>query len=321
LGDPESLTPTEARFAQSRSKLRDARAERAPPRRDDKVITSWNALAISAFAKAAQVLDDARYLRVAQAAMEVLLESGSQAYRPSHSSRNGRTTEVVFLDDYAFLIQALLDLYETDFRASRLDDARMLMKTMIDRFQERPGTPFRFSPLDRPLDLPARTILNEDDSPSGNAAALTALHRLVLFGANLEFEQQTRAMVAGLGRYLETSAALATGLLQALDFKPSDAHEIVIVGDPDDPDTRSLLREVYRRLLHATVLAVIAPGAPGDPDALRRNETWPLLEGRPLLADRATAYVCQNRLCDLPVDTPAQLSAQLDKLVVRAPAP
>ncbi len=97
--------------------------------------------------------------------------------------------------------------------------------------------------------------------------------------------------------------------------RASEAHEIVIVGNPEAPDTRNLLREVYKRLLHGTVLAVIAP------DARRENDTWPLLAGRPLLTDRATAYVCKNRLCDLPVDTPAQLSAQLDKLVVRAPAP
>ncbi len=194
----------------------------------------------------------------------------------------------------------------------------MLMTAMIDRFQERRGRPFQFTPLDRSQDVPVRTILNEDDSPSGNAAALTAMHRLVLFGADADFERQTGSIVAGLGRYLEGSAALATGLLQALDFEPGDAHEIVIVGHPGDPDTQSLLREVYRRLLHATVLAVIAPDTPRGLDS---GETWPLLAGRPLLTDRATAYVCKKRLCDLPVDTPAGLSAQLDKLVFRAPAP
>ncbi len=314
-GDPESLLGTEARLAASRSRLRDARAERAAPRRDDKVLTSWNALAISAFAKAAQVLDDGRYLRAAQAGVASLLDSAQVPYRLSHSSRNGRAAEGVFVDDYAFLIEALLDLYETDFQTGRLDDARMLMRAMIDRFQETPGRPFQFTPLDRSLEVPVRTILNEEDGPSGNAAALTALHRLVLFGANAEFETQSASIAAGLGRYLESSAALATGLLQALDFKPSEAHEIVIVGNPGDPDTQSLLREVHRRLLHATVLAVIAPDAPRD------NDTWPLLAGRPLLTDRATAYVCKNRLCDLPVDTPTELSAQLDKLVFQAPAP
>ena len=110
-------------------------------------------------------------------------------------------------------------------------------------------------------------------------------------------------------------APSATGLLRALDFRPDEAHEIVIVGNPDDEDTRRLLREVYKRPLRGTVLAVIAPNAP------RENEAWPLLAARPLLDDKATAYVCRKRLCDLPVNTPAQLSVQLDKLVSQVPAP
>jgi uncharacterized protein YyaL (SSP411 family) len=175
--------------------------------------------------------------------------------------------------------------------------------------------PFRFTPIDQASDILARTVLSEGGTPSGNAAALTALHRLVLFGAEAAFEEQTRAVSRGLGRYLELSAASATGLLRALDFSPDEAHEIVIVGNPDDDDTRSLLREVYKRLLHGTVLAVIAPDVP------RKNDKWPLLAARPLIDDKPTAYVCRKRLCDWPVNTPAELSAQLDSLVSQLPAP
>jgi uncharacterized protein len=232
-----------------------------------------------------------------------------------HSRRGEKAAEAVFLDDYAFLVQALLDLYETDFRVSRLDDAQRLMETLIELFQEEPGTAFRFTPIGRSSGISARIILNEEDTPSGNAAALIALRRLVLFGAEAAFEKETRAISQGLGRYLETSASSATGMLRALDFTPDEAHEIVIVGNPDDGDTRHLLREVYKRLLHGTVLAVIAPDVP------RENKKWPLLAGRPLLDDKPTAYVCKNRLCDLPVNTPEELSAQLDKLVSQAPAP
>jgi hypothetical protein len=114
----------------------------------------------------------------------------------------------------------------------------------------------------------------------------------------------------GLGRYLEQSAASATGLLRALDFRPGEAREIVIVGNADDEDTRELLREVYKRLLPGAVLVVIPPDAPLS------NETWPLLAGRPLLEGKPTAYVCRNRLCELPVDSPAALAAQLDAIIV-----
>jgi uncharacterized protein YyaL (SSP411 family) len=309
---PESLARADL-LAESRSRLLAARGEREAPLRDDKVLTSWNALAVSAFAKAAQVLDDARYLKVAQKEMRHLL--GAAEVRLTHSRLGAKAGEAVFLDDYAFLVAALLDLYETDFEASRLDDARALMETVVERFQEEEGAPFRFTPIDRSSDIPARTVLSEEGAPSGNAAALVALHRLVLFGAEEAFAEQTRAISERLGRTLEVSAASATGLLRALDFTPDEAHEIVIVGDLADEGTRSLLREVYGRLVHGTVLAVIAPDVP------RENERWPLLAARPLIDDKPTAYVCRKRLCDWPVNTPAELAAQLDKLVSRAPAP
>jgi uncharacterized protein YyaL (SSP411 family) len=313
--DGPPLPGTGDLLRESRPRLLDARSLRTPPLRDDKVVTSWNALTVSAFAKAAQVLGDKRYLQVAQEEIRHLLAAASDAGRLTHSRRAGKTDGKVFLDDYAFLIQALLDLYETDFRVSRLDDARMLMETLIERFQDQPGLPFRFAPVDRSLGIPARRILEEQGTPSGNAAALIALHRLVLFGAEGAIQEQARAISRGLAPYLDQSASLATGLLAALDFFPDEAHEIVIVGNPDDRDTKDLLRQVYRRPLHGTVLAVIAPNVPRD------NATWSLLAARPLLEDKATAYVCRKRLCDLPVDTPAALSTQLEKLVSQMPAP
>lgn len=309
LDGPQSLLKTQDMLKASRLRLLKARRQRpAPrrqrpaPRRDDKVLTSWNALAVSAFAKAARILDDSRYLRVATEIMEVLLQGRELV----HVQKADGT---VFLDDYAFAAQALLDLYETDFNAARLDDARLLMETVIQRFQERPGTAFRFSPLDAPSHIPPRTILDEAGAPSGNAAALSVLHRLALFAAEGPLAEQARAMTRSLGGYLEKSARLAPGLLGALDYTPTEAHEIVIVGNPGDGATRSLLREVNTRLLHGTVVAVIAPDAPEE------NEAWPLLAARPLIDGVATAYVCKNRLCDLPVNEPAELAAQLDRLV------
>ena len=314
LGNPESLPATLERLRDSRARLLAARAGRAAPSRDDKVLTSWNALAVSAFAKAAQVLDDRRYGRVAEVELRRLLGSASDISGLVHSHRAGRASDAVFLNDYAFLVQALLDLYETDFRVGRLDDARTLMEVLIERFQERPGTPFRFTPFGRSSGIPALTVLDGDTAPSGNAAAVTALHRLALYGPEGVVGGQARSISRGLGRYLDSSAATASGLLRALDYSPDEAYEIVIVGEPDDAATRWLLREVHKRLLHGTVLAVIAPDAPPE------NTAWPLLAGRPMLDDKPTAFVCRQRFCDLPVDTPAELAAQLDALVSPGPA-
>ncbi len=308
-GKPEHLPATEERLRDARRKLIAARAKRDPPFRDDKILTSWNALAVGAFAKAAQVLDDDRYRRVAAEAVRRLLAANTG--RLVHSRRAGKTNGDVFLDDYAFLIEALLDLYETDFDIRHLNDARRLTKTVIGRFQTKPGSPFRFTPVGSVTGIPAKIILEEENVPSGNAAALIALHRLALFGGGAELERQARDILTGLGRYLDSSAPFATGLLRALYYRPDEAREIVIVGRPEDSRTRRLLAEIRKRPLIGTVLAVIAPDAP------RENKAWPLLAGRPLLNDAPTAYVCKNRICNLPVDTPEALAAQLDRLLAQ----
>ncbi len=163
--------------------------------------------------------------------------------------------------------------------------------------------------------IAARTILSEDGAPSGNAAALRALNRLVLFGAEGAFEEQARAITRTLGPYLEASAPLATGLLGALDFAPTNSHEIIIVGKLHEPPTRALLRELRTRLLHGTVVALIAP------DANPKNHKWPLLAGRPLLDKAPTAYLCRQRICKLPVDRPEDLAAQLDQFFPQASQP
>ncbi len=313
LGEPERLLETQERLRDARSRLIAARAARVPPPRDDKRLTSWNALAVSAFAKAARVLDDERYLEAAKAGIGPLLDLAGT--RLTHSSRAGKTAGAVFLDDYAFLVAALLDLYETDFDVRHLHDARRLMTETIGLFQAIPGEAFRFTPLGQTSGIPARTVLDEENIPSGNAAALIALHRLSLFGGGAALEKQAHAILTSLGRYLETSAPRATGLLGALYFRPDSAREIVIVGDTNDARTRLLLAEINKRLLIGTVVAAIAPGAPSD------NADWLLLAGRPLLNGNPTAYVCKNRICDLPVDTPAALGARLDSLVHPKTAP
>ncbi|MFQ5624812.1 MAG: thioredoxin domain-containing protein [Paracoccaceae bacterium] len=303
--EPGLRGETQAELAASLSRLRDAREARPPPLRDDKVLTSWNALAVSALARAARILKDDRYRRAAVEVAELLAGEAGDGRLVHTLGGDGRGGEV-FLDDYAFVIAALIDLYETDFRVGHLDAARSLARDMIARFQPAPGRPFLFTPVDVPGDVPARAILRESDMASGNAVALMALNRLALYGAGGAVGEQANAVGQGLGRFLDAEGASAAGLLRALDYLPATAREIVIVGLPDDPATEALLDEVNRRLLRGAVVALIPPGAPED------NDAWPLLAGRPLLADKPTAYVCRNRICRLPVDTPAELGAQLD---------
>lgn len=299
------LIAVEAALADSRARLLARRVLRPPPARDDKLLVPWNALAVSAFAKAAQVLDDARYAEVTVTTAETLLRLVGEDGGLVHSRHDPKS---VFLDDYAFLVSALLDLYETRFERRHLEQARRLMSVLIARFQAAPGLPFRFIPLDSASPLPAQILLREEGLPSGNAAALTALARLRLYAGDDAFGDSAEAILAGLGAHLARAAGASPGLLAALDYNPHEAREVVIVGHIDDPETRRLLAEVRGRLLHGTVVALV------DADSPAQDIRWPLLAARPLLADSATAYVCRNRLCDLPVDTPEALAAQLDRI-------
>jgi uncharacterized protein YyaL (SSP411 family) len=299
------LLEVEALLTKSRARLLEARALRPPPARDDTLLVSWNALAVSAFAKAAQVLDDARYAEVAATTADTLLGLVGDDGGLVHSRLGG---EAVFLDDYAFLVQALVDLYETRFERPHLEQARRLMRVLIARFQEAPALPFRFTPLDSRSPLPAQVLLREEGLPTGNAVALTALARLRLFASDDAFADNAEAILGGLGAHLQRAAAVSPALLAAFDFSPREAREVVIVGSVGDPTMKRLLAEVHGRLLHGTVVALVDANGP------TQDTRWPLLASRPLLADRPTAYVCRNRLCDLPVDTPAELASQLDAL-------
>jgi len=307
--DPRNLLLMQSEFSESLQRLLEARSSRPAPLRDEKVLTSANALAVSAFAKASQVLKDKHYLEVAQTEMKSLLGRAGEELWLSHSRIGEWTGDEVFLDDYAFAIQALLDLYEADFDPGHLDVAGKLMEVTIDRFYVGSDLPFRFTPKDMPSDIPTRPHLEEQGLPSGNAAALTALFRLHLFGASAELERLAAGILNNIGRYLDRSAMWSTGLLRALDYRPNEAYEIVIAGRAGAEDTESLLDVVREELLHGVAVAVVGPDAP------RKNDEWPLLVRRPMMDDLATAYVCQKRLCDLPVNTATALSSQLTKVV------
>jgi len=299
----------EQEFAADRVQLLKARNGREAPKRDDKMLTAWNAVTLMAFAEAYQIFGDEKYQMAAEQILAALMPAYPDIIGLVHSRRGVRESAALFLEDYAFPALALLNLYEADFEVTRLDAARSLMTAALRKFQTQSGKPFQVSAGE--TDISARVNLFENGVPSANAAALEALYRLALFGAGEQIEKEAQAIAMNLQGYLQHNAVSATGLLRALDFAPGLAREIVIVGDLAGDDTKALLREIHMRALSGAVVAVISP------DASRQNTVWPLLAGRPLLADSATAYVCRNRVCKLPVDTPANLSAQLDRLLLR----
>ncbi|MEO5363099.1 MAG: thioredoxin domain-containing protein [Magnetococcus sp. DMHC-8] len=306
LGGLETLAQSRRESQQGRQRLLAAREQRPPPARDDKILTSWNGLMLSALARAGAVLQEPRYLAAARDCLADLNRVFPTPGQLRHSRRGEQVGAEVFLDDYAFLAQALLDLYEADFELPHLAQAHALGHAMLDHFQPAAGQLLLLTPREQVSAIPARTVLEDGATPAGHSVALITLQRLLLFSQEGRLEKETEAMRQRLSGYLAKQASGAPELLHLLDYRPDSAVEVIVAGPRAHPDTRALLAEVRRRLIPGLVLALVEPGQAVD------GQTWPLLAGRPMLEGKPTAYVCRNLVCRLPVSRVADLARELE---------
>ncbi len=304
MGDDRGLSveAIDARLVAARLRLLDRREERARPGLDDKVIAAWNGLALAAFADAARIVDCPDFLKVAQRNADFILrEMQTKDGRLLRTWRRGRAKLNAYLEDYANLIDGLLALYEADFHPRWFAEARRLADIMVARFAD-PGGGF-FDTSDDHEALPVRPKGVQDNAtPSGNAMAATVLLRLAAFtgeGRYREMAEDALRMVQPLPASYPTAFAQ---WLCALDFALGRPREIAIVGDPAGADTHALLRVVRGAYRPNQVVAV---GRPTEASSI------PLLTGRTPMDGHATAFVCENFACRLPVTDPDALEAQL----------
>ncbi|MBI4770335.1 MAG: thioredoxin domain-containing protein, partial [Chloroflexi bacterium] len=289
-----------ARLSTLRSTLYAARSTRTHPGLDDKVLAGWNGLMLAAFAEAARAFgrDDYRGIAVRNAGF-VLGQMRTPAGRLHRSWRHGKARLNAYLEDYSYLIEGLLCLYETSFDPRWYRGAVELAEAMLAHFAAPDGGFYDTSDdhealVTRPRDL------QDNATPSGNAMAATALLRLAALSGEGRYaraaEDALRLAVSALPRH---PTAFAQWLV-ALTFYLGSPVEIAIVGEPGAEDTRALLAEAARGFRPFQVLAVAPDG----------SSPVPLLAGRSRVAGKATAYVCQNFACRLPVTDPAALAGQ-----------
>jgi uncharacterized protein YyaL (SSP411 family) len=290
----------------ARGILLDARSKRIRPHLDDKVLTAWNALMISAFAKGAQILGDPVYERAASRATDFVLR---HMYDPGRVAllrryRQGEAAIPAFLDDYAFLANALLDLYETRFETYHLELAVQLLVRMCELFEDRERGGF-YSTAEGDSNLILRMKDDYDGAePSGNSVAALALLRAArMTGRDDLREPAVRALEAFFGRMQSIPTGVPQMLVAAL-FSTSAPKQIVIAGAKDE--SKELVDEVRKRFLpDATVLLA----ATGDRETLARHA--PALAGMKPVDGRPAAYVCENFACRLPVTTVEKLGELL----------
>jgi len=292
-------------LARSREKLWSIRAKRPRPHLDDKIIASWNGLMISAYARAAQVLNEPRYLESATRAAKFLRahfydDSRRILFR---NYRDGRGQVEGFADDYAFVIQGLLDLYEASFDVSWLRFALELQETQDRLFlDEKNGGYFSTSGQDKSVVLRMKDD-NDSAEPSASSVAALNLLRLAQFRDDKQMEERGKKTISAFSATLARFPSAMPQMLVALDFSLSKPRQIVVAGKPDAPETRALLAEVHRFFLPNKIL-LLADGAEGQKYLGEKNKAiraMALVDGKP------AAYVCENFTCKAPVTDPAEL--------------
>ncbi len=301
IKDSDGLDDKEFRskLESSINKLLTVRKERIAPATDDKILASWNGLAISAFAQAAQVTGDDGYLQSARNAADFILSNMIENGTLYHSYRNGNLLKTELLEDYAYFTAGLIDLYQASFDEAYLHHAISLAKRSMDVFST--DDTFYSSPADDPDLIFRPRDLTDGATPSPASIMILNLLRLAAVTEDKYFAERgeaTLAAVSGLGARMPQSSAT---LIMAGYFHMSDPIEIVITGNEPDK-LKEYNRVVHSRFIPNKVVVGITSGA---------TSGLPLLEGRQG-SEELTYYFCFNRACRLPVTAKSDLMAELD---------
>ncbi len=278
--------------------LFEARSTRIRPGTDDKAICSWNAEMLKSFAEAGRYLNRLDYTKIAIDNANFILENFLVDGRLHRSWRNGKSAHKAFLEDYSALILALLALYQSDPNPKWYAQAEMLTGEMIKLFVE--DQKFFDTGKDQEQLVTRPRDLQDNATPSGNSMATLALLQMHAYSGKGNYYDQA---MRNLQSIQKTMAQYPTGFgvwLQALDFALSNGNEIAILGNMDSSVVREMLKSIWANYRPNDVAAVSeAQPSSGAP---------PLLNDRPLVDGKASAYVCQKFVCKQPVVTAAELA-------------
>ena len=335
-------------LASARARLLEIRSRRERPLRDDKVLADWNGLMIAALARGARVTGRAEYAEAAgKAARFVLGTMRGPGGGLLHRWREGQAAIPAFLDDYAFMIWGLIELYETVFDPRHLSEALGLTDMLIEKFDGgRRGGPasggeteggglgnegagegdkggegvrgsgggFFFTATDSEELIARSKEIYDGAVPAGNSVAALCLLRLGRMTGRDDLERRADLLLREFAGALEAQPNAYAQLLAALDFALGPAVEIVIAGKPGASDTKAMLAEAARRFLPRAVTLLRPPGE--APDIL---SLAPMLAGMVPLGGAATAYVCQGYSCGAPARSMEEFARRLDGIELPAP--
>ncbi|UCE43381.1 MAG: thioredoxin domain-containing protein [Candidatus Aminicenantes bacterium] len=292
-----------------KKKLLEVRDKRARPGLDDKTITSWNGLMISAFARGYQVFADKRYLSAAERAASFVMDKmRTEDGKLLRTHRAGASKFHAYLEDYSYLILALVDLYEAGFDKKWLFSAEDLTEEMIVQFwDEKSDGLFNTSLYHKNLIVRTKSV-NDSAIPSPVGVAIESFLRLGKLLDKEDYLKKARRVLKANHPYMEKAPQGYLTLLMNVDYLIHSPKEIAIVGRKDSKDTKELLKAIHSRFIPNRVIAFLDPSSP---DARELAKKIPLLSGREIINGKATVYVCENFTCQLPVTSPEDLINKL----------
>ncbi len=298
----------ERRISHASGKLHASRKERVHPHKDDKILTDWNGLMIGALAKAARAFQNKDAADAAiRAAGFILDRLSTPDGRLLHRYRDGDASLPAYLDDYAFLISGLIELYETTFDPQYLRKSISLNNMLISHFWDSGSGGFFFTANDGEELLVRKKESYDGAIPSGNSVALTNLLRLAHLTGHSDLSEKAGRAASAFYPAMKESPTAYAHFLSALDFIFGPTAEVVIAGDPSAEDTKAMIAAVQTAFL-PRVSVLFRPMDVDDPEIASIAE---FTRQQIALHDRATAYVCRHRHCLEPVTDPASLLTAL----------
>ncbi|GAB6931969.1 thioredoxin domain-containing protein [Calditerricola satsumensis] len=304
----------EKRLEAMRQRLFAARAQRVPPHKDDKILTAWCALMIAALAKGAKVLDEPALAdRAKQAASFLFAKLRRRDGRLLARYRDGEAAHLAYLDDYAFLVWALLELYEATFEVRFLRDALELARQMFDLFWDDQDGGLFFTGRDAEALIARPKEVYDGATPSGNSVAAYTLVRLAQLTGDEALRRQADAQLQAFAGDVRAHPSAHAFFLLALLADVAPSVQVVVVGRTGAPDTEAMWRAARKVYAPQAVILLVPEGeeARAEVEALA-----PFVAGMRMVDGKATAYLCRHFACQAPTTDPEEVARELSQVAI-----
>jgi len=282
-----------------RVKLFEKRKTRIHPHKDDKILTDWNGLMITAFAKAGRILENEDYTTASEKALNFIIQNlETKSGRLMHRYREGEIAINGMIDDYAFTIWALLELYETTFKVEYLKKAIQYNDKMIEHFWDKNKGGFFFTPDDGEELIVRKKEIYDGAIPSGNSVAMLNMIRISRITMDLSLEEKAVQMNKLFSTTIEQSLLSFTLFLSALEYAFGPSFEVVIVGNLNKTDTNEMLQALRSEYIPNKIVLFL----PSDEEKPEISNVTDFVKYKSMKNGKATVYVCINRFCKFPTD-------------------